>query len=266
MKNLLKILGAISLIGLGSARADLYDNFSSANLNTNKWEVRQDIEGQPLMDEGFVTNGVFHTQQNSIEDKRTYLVPRHQFKSGDTLDYDVNVISGEGNYGNVDILVGGGYDRVAMGMVGYNNGPQTREEFGTTHIRFSFSENNFNIQEFFPSGEIVINNLPLTDPQATYELYIGSFSNGKANIDYDNFYLNGIPAPRFESISIQGGQAVITSSGVDNRPYTLESSTNLTSNAWNPVTNFVGSRTLASPLLDSPTEKYKFYRIKDSFE
>ena len=54
---------------------EIYDDFSSGSLNASKWEIRQDIEGQPLMDEYGVINEsgnfIFHTQQNQ---KQIYLL------------------------------------------------------------------------------------------------------------------------------------------------------------------------------------------------
>ncbi len=199
MRKTLEKLALLTALAMpaSQAKAVLYDDFSSPVLDTNKWEVKQDTEGQPLMDEGYVTNGVFHTQQNSIGDRRTYLVPKHQFVAGENISYDVNIISKEGHYGNVNLLFGGGYNREAMGMVGFNNGPQPRDELGTTHIKLSFLENKFTIEELFSSGAIVTNQLSLSIPNANYTLYIGSFTghNGRAHIDYDNFRINDIPEP-----------------------------------------------------------------------
>src|SRR3989338_8075540 len=100
MKSALRksIFTGLTALALSSnpANAILYDNFSSGSLDLNKWELRQDTEGQPLMNEGFVTSGVFHTQQNTIGDRRTYLFPTRTFTTGDSLDYDFNVISKEG--------------------------------------------------------------------------------------------------------------------------------------------------------------------------
>ena len=77
-----------------------YDDFSSGALDTSKWEIRQDVENRPFMDEYGLDSVLknFHTQQNTIGDARTYLFPKHTFTKGDIIEYDFDVISKEGNY------------------------------------------------------------------------------------------------------------------------------------------------------------------------
>src|SRR3989344_7353772 len=103
------LFGLMFIFSLGIVSAvqvcETYDDFSSGVLNLSKWEVRQDIEGQPLMDRYGVENEggfVFHTEQNTSGDKRTYLVPKYKFGVGDRFEYDVNMSSGA----NVNLLVG----------------------------------------------------------------------------------------------------------------------------------------------------------------
>ena len=76
------ILVIISLVVIvGATRHFLYDNFSDGFLNKEKWEIRQDPEGQPFTDEygvEFVDGSfVFHIEQMSIGSHRTFLVPRY---------------------------------------------------------------------------------------------------------------------------------------------------------------------------------------------
>lgn len=167
----------------------VYDNFSSGTLDTSKWEIRQDVEGQPFIEEYWVdTNlGNFHTQENTIGDKRVYLVPKHSFTTGDVLEYDFNVVSKEGNYMQMDLLTGNQYIRV--GIMGYISGVQGYDELGVSHIKIEFQENNFHLERTSPSNVTLIDNLALTGANGTYELYIGSVSghNGRTHIDYDNF-------------------------------------------------------------------------------
>ena len=115
---------ASSTLFANLAKADLFDDFSSGSLNPNLWQVRADVEGQPLMDEYGVSyengNYAFHTQQNTIADRRVYLVPNYQFKTGDVLNYDYDVISREGHYSSMILLTGDQYIRI--GISGYNNG------------------------------------------------------------------------------------------------------------------------------------------------
>lgn len=189
-KGILIIL-AISLISFASAVqiCQVYDDFSSGTLDTSKWEIRQDVEGQPFMDEYQVDSGLedFHTQQNTIGDRRVYLVPKHTFTTGDVIEYDFNVISKEGNYMQMDLLTGDQYIR--LGIMGYLSGVQGYDELGISHIKIEFQENNLHLIRTSPSGVVLTDNLPLTKTNGNYELYIGSVSghNGKAHIDYDNF-------------------------------------------------------------------------------
>ncbi len=179
----------VVFIGITTAEqvCEAYDDFSSGSLDTNKWEIRQDVEGQPFMDEYGVLNEsgfVFHTQQNIIEDRRVYLFPKRTFTTGDTLNYDVNLISREGTYANMVLLTGGQYIRI--GMRGTSAG---FDELGVAHMQLEFQENNLHILRETPSGSVLVDDLTLTNSNGTYEFYIGSFSgsNGAVHMDYDNF-------------------------------------------------------------------------------
>lgn len=168
-----------------------YDNFSSSALNTSKWDIRQDPEGQLFMDEYWLDNVSqnYHTQQNTTADRRIYLVPKRNFTTGDSIIYDVNVVSKEGNYGSLVLLTGDQY--VRFGIVGYNNGPQPVDELGVTHVEITFYDAILSLIKHYPSGQNHSQNFLLNNVNGTYQLYIGSFTghNGLAHIDYDNFNL-----------------------------------------------------------------------------
>ena len=202
MKKILTKIIAPAILGIGllipsKSNAQLYDDFSSGILNASKWEIRQDVEGQPLTDEYWVDNVSenFHIKQNAIGDRRTYLFPKQTFTTGDVLEYDFNVISREGNYMSMDLLTGDQYIRV--GIMGYIGGVQGYDELGKSHIKIEFQENNFHLERTTPSNITLIDDLALANPNGNYELYIGAVSghNGKTHIDFDNFYLNGGPTP-----------------------------------------------------------------------
>lgn len=166
-----------------------YDDFSNPVLDLNKWEIRQDPEGRPLMDEYWIDSILnnFHTQQNTAEDRRVYLVPNHQFKTGDMVSYDLNVISKEGNWGNLIILTGDQYHRLSS--VGYNGGPQSIDDTGLFHVEIEFFEDTLEIRTTRDVGENETHNISLTSPNGIYELYTGSFTghNGMLHMDFDNF-------------------------------------------------------------------------------
>ncbi|MFA5992443.1 MAG: hypothetical protein WC796_01920 [Candidatus Pacearchaeota archaeon] len=191
-KLVVGVLFAFLLVGIVSAVqvCENYDNFNSGSLDSSKWTIKQDIEGQPLMDEGTILNEngfVFHTKQNTPTDRRIYLVPNYAFKSGDVFEYDLNVVSYDGVYGSLVLLTGDLYAR--LGIVGQNGGPQPFNELGLTHVILNFSQNNLQLTRISPSNQSYIQNIALPIQNGTYGLYVGSFSgsNGVAHIDYDNF-------------------------------------------------------------------------------
>ena len=182
----------LSFLGLVSAAAILYDDFSSGQLDQIKWEIRQDVEGQPLMEEYGVVNErnnfVFHTLQKTAVDRRVYLFPKRQFTTGDSIEYDSDLISREGTYAQMVLLTGDQYIRIGM------RGPAAGfDELGVAHMKLVFQENNLHIERTTPSGKVLIDNLFLANQNGNYELYIGSFTghNGKLHMDYDNFWVNG---------------------------------------------------------------------------
>lgn len=169
----------------------LYDDFSSSSLDTTKWEIRQDVEGQPFTEEYWLDTelGNFHTQQNTIWDRRTYLFPKQSFTTGDVLEYDFEIISKEGNYIQMALLTGDQYKRV--GIAGYIDGVQGFDELGVYHVKLEFQENNLHIERTSPSSVNLIDDLPLINANGNYELYIGAVSghNGRMHIDFDNFQI-----------------------------------------------------------------------------
>ena len=189
----------LSLASINDCRADLYDDFSSGILSRDLWEVRNDTEGQPMMDQYGIfsedNNFVFHTQNTSIGDKRTYLFPLHSFHIGDSFDYDVTTLSVNPNswWGNLVIVTGEDYIRA--GITG-NSTPEPLQQLGTSHVSLIFQPNNLRFERTAPSGQLFIDNVPLSGSRGAYQLYIGSYNNdGGAHLDYDNFYLNGVPEP-----------------------------------------------------------------------
>jgi len=202
MKNkAILIILAFFLICFVSATqvCQVYDDFSSGNLDTNRWEIRQDVEGQPFTDEYWVDSILknFHTQQNNIGDRRVYLVPKHTFTTGDIFEYDFNVISKEGNYMQMDLLTGDQYIR--LGIMGYIGGVQGYDELGVSHIKIEFQENNLHLIRTSPSGLVLTDDLPLTNSNGNYELYIGSVFTNLAHMDFDNFELcTEVPEPSLE--------------------------------------------------------------------
>ncbi len=187
---ILAMLFVLAIIGIVSAvRLTIYDDFSDGFLNKEKWEIRQDVEGQPLMDEYDVRNEdgnfVFHTEQNGYSEGRTYLFPKRTFTTGDSLEYNGNLISEAGYHGNMVILTGDHYIRIGIRGYGTNI-----NELGTVHTRLVFEPNNLKVIRKTPSGEKFIDNLYLPTRDGTYEFYIGTYSSDHTHMDYDNFWIN----------------------------------------------------------------------------
>jgi hypothetical protein len=182
------ILGVLFLNVVGAQQCVVYDDFSSGVLNTSLWEIRQDVENQPLMEEyGVFDEGngfAFHTQQNTSTDQRTYLFPKVNFTTGDSFSYYVDLISSSGNYAQMTLLTGDQYIRFGM------RGPAAGfDEIGVAFMNLTFEENNLHIERITPSNITIIDNLALTSSNGSYQLYVGSFSNGAVHMDFDNFIL-----------------------------------------------------------------------------
>jgi hypothetical protein len=114
-------------------------------------------------------------------------LPIHNFTTSDIFEYDFNVISKQDNYMQMDLLTGDQYIRI--GIMGFSNGVQGYDELGISHIKIEFQENNLHLERTSPSNVTLIDNLPLTNANGTYKLYIGSVFTNPSQIDYDNFVL-----------------------------------------------------------------------------
>lgn len=197
LKNLMLTGLAALVLGTSSTNAQeriLYDNFESGSLDPDKWEIRQDIEGQPFMEEyGILNEGissVYHTK--TTNGGRVALVPVHEFIAGESLEYDVNHISGEGNRGNILLVTttnfpSGYYGR--HGIVDPNSGPSVPFDFGVYHIKLKVNANSLEIIRITADGSIMAHTDTLTDPNARYKFYIESWADDDAHLDYDDFYI-----------------------------------------------------------------------------
>ena len=154
---------------------ETYDDFSSGVLDASKWEIRQDTEGQPLMDEYGVLleegNYVFHTGQNTGGDKRVYLVPKYKFGVGDRLEYDVSINSGA----NVNLLIGGSCSRCAFGVIS--------SSIGSHHVAVIFNQNQISVEV----DANFLGDAPIGSTERVHDLYVGAmFGN---HVDFDNFII-----------------------------------------------------------------------------
>jgi len=168
---------------------NLYDDFESGVLDSSKWTVMQDPEGQPLMEEyGILDEGasnVYHMQ--TTNGGRTAIVPTHEFMGGDTLEYQVNHVSGAGNRGNLLVIEGINNDYYSRhGIIDTNSGSF---DFGNYNITLRMNFNDFEIIREAEDGSISSDTLPLAIPGGKYRFYIETWADDDAHFDYDNFSL-----------------------------------------------------------------------------
>ena len=176
----------ISFVGATHV-CEIYDDFSSGILNESKWEINQDYEGQPLIENYGINNlsENFYTKQNIYGNKRLYLTPRYNFKINDTFNWDVNYISGSGN-GIFNFLIekaDGNFDRNILGIGHWNY--DLDDDFGIYHISLKF---------MFPLLKIYVNDNFIRNyylEESPNNIFIGTAfgHNGRGNFEYDNFEL-----------------------------------------------------------------------------
>ena len=203
---------ASTLTAGASAQPILYDDFSSGTLNPNLWQIRQDPEGQPLTELYGVGNDYFFAQNINSPDRRTVLsLTGHTFQPGETLDYDVNYVSGTGNRAMVIFIDGGPLDRNNVGTIPYGGGTigHNGQDFvagntpGLYHIRLGFQSGGLNVDitrpdnslytEFFQNSSFNYGGQQHTIG-APFNMGFETWSNGSIRAEYDNFWRN-VPSP-----------------------------------------------------------------------
>jgi hypothetical protein len=190
------LLGGLAALILSASPAKgqtyVYDDFESGNLDTDKWTVMQDTEGQPLMEEyGILDDGasnVYHMQTSN--GGRTALVPKHEFIAGETLEYEVNHVSGIANRGNLLIIQGIDNPHYSRhGVIDPNSGPTVPFDFGRYNITLKVNSGSVDLIRKNEEGDIMAHNLPLSTQGGRYKFYIESWADDDAHFDYDNFVL-----------------------------------------------------------------------------
>ncbi|MEA3343306.1 MAG: hypothetical protein U9Q92_04005 [archaeon] len=185
------ILVMLLIIPYVNAECGVYDDFSSGTLDSNKWyEVIATDRGTGMVDEHYVEDGVYHTAQVNMRDGGTGLVVKNLvFKSGDTIEYDVNYISGEGNRQSTMILNGNAYRWV---FLGYWNEIAGNNDYGVHHIKLTFLSEGVYGELTRPNGDI---DTHLWDEYPAEEYTFGIVTrtghNGLVHMDYDNVEICG---------------------------------------------------------------------------
>ncbi|MBU2477111.1 right-handed parallel beta-helix repeat-containing protein [Candidatus Micrarchaeota archaeon] len=188
----------------------VYDDFSSGVLDSSKWLEAQDPEGQPLTEEHFVDliQENYHTANFSAGDMRTVLhLIEHTFLPGETLEYDVNYISGTGNRAIVIFVDNGPLDRASLvpwggGSIGYNGQEfAAGNEFGLYHVKLKFKETGIDITVIKPDDSIYFEEMPITtwfyggeehSTEPPFEVGFETWGGETIHADYDNFEINPV--------------------------------------------------------------------------
>jgi hypothetical protein len=180
----------ISLIGFASAEqvCEVYDDFSNGSLDLTKWE-----EVSPTIDEHFVQNQVYHTAQLTASDKVILLKMKDKlFSVGDTLEYDVNYVNGEGNRQTRIQL----NDDVRYSLFGFWNTIEdagVSNDLGNYHVKITFLENEVLNEITLPNGTITHTrpdgHLPSSGIEHSFGIVTRTGHNGIVHMNYDNFII-----------------------------------------------------------------------------
>lgn len=183
---------------------EYYDTFSSETLDGSKWvEVVATDVGQgyvlEMTDEHYVENGVYHTAQvmpqeegTCRKDRGTGLVFKNMtnnmtFNHGDTVEYDVNYISGAGNRISTMILNDNLYNGSSNFFLGYWIHTEGNNDYGTHHIKITFLSEGVNVTFTRPNND---ESTHFYDEYPAEEYTFGIVTrtghNGLVHMDYDN--------------------------------------------------------------------------------
>lgn len=178
-----------------NATCEIYDDFSSGTLDTNKWvEIIATDMGTGMIDEHYVIDGVYHTAQVNIGDGGTALVFKDMtFKYGDIIEYDVNYISGSGNRISTIMLNGDAYSTAFLGWWNTLSDGGNSNEYGIHHVKLTFlGLEGVKVELDRPNGDY---HTWITVPSKwgyapTEEYVVGIVTrtghNGLVHMDYDN--------------------------------------------------------------------------------
>lgn len=130
----------------------LYDDFSSNVLDSSKWTENQTYEHWPFLDEHYVNTSeqMYHQAQPTIVgDRETLLISIRTFNPGETLDYDVYYVSGEGK-------VIGAYKRhIAQGhKISKKILPYITNPFKSAELLYQYLDNIIHSQDLTNSQKI----------------------------------------------------------------------------------------------------------------
>jgi hypothetical protein len=176
---------------------EIYDKFTYPILNNSKWiEVIATDMGTGMLDEYYIENGIYHTAQVNIGDGGTGLVVKdYAFQHGDTIEYDVEYTSGEGNRISTVMLNGDAYSST---LIGYWNEihAEGSNEYGVHHVKLTFlGFEGVKVEIDRPNGDyntwmqIYSRYNVYPAEEYTFGIVTRTGHNGLVHIDYDKIVI-----------------------------------------------------------------------------
>ena len=196
--NLFILIVCAIYFTLPSASAFIYDDFSGSELNLTKWNVSAGVDGfGPISNFNLdAINKNYHTEQTIAADGRVRIrLSNYLFGNGESLDYDVLLNSGSGNYisrvviNDVPLDVSGLCPYCAA--IGYWGQPMAEgDAVGKYHIRLSFNQSNTTIKIIRPDNTFTFYQASNYNAPFVFAIETTTGHNGITHVDYDNFIIN----------------------------------------------------------------------------
>ncbi|MFH1824235.1 MAG: hypothetical protein ABH873_03300, partial [Candidatus Firestonebacteria bacterium] len=193
-----------------SAETFVYDDFSGPELDLSKWFFETELdpyaEGHP--DEYYVDTALqnYHVKQNTQSNRQLLVSMSRILQPGETLEYDVDYVSGDGNRvttfhinyvpngRSLGYYMSEQYGCSYCGFIGFWNSPGSiGNDFGLYHFKIEFVDDFMRVHVTKPDSSVwttVIygNQTSLEAPyKFTFESRTGH--NGIMHFDYDNFVI-----------------------------------------------------------------------------
>lgn len=191
IRSTFSVSGTTSTTTTTTIPTNLYEDFSGG-LDTDKWQEvpASDLNSNHIEEHYVLFNeeGIpYHTASYGPQDRGTLLVSTRKFKAGESIEYDLNYISGEGNRISI-IDLDGGY--ILQGLIGFWNGIEIGgNDFGQYHIKVDFTSQGATITINDPLGNVkTVNYISNTDNHI-FGFGTRTGHNGWVHMDYDNVYL-----------------------------------------------------------------------------
>ena len=208
MSSLLSQYGTVSssftvVSGLDEG-CEYYDTFSSETLDMNKWS-----EFVLTMSEHHIEDDVYHVAQTSVCGGRkiVLLTMNRTFESGDSVEYDINYVSGYNNsvstmmlipknttlnMNNINGHIISNIDDYNSTLIGYLNGvyEEGNNDYGSYHMKLNFSDEgmyseltkpDYSTYTHFWDGYVAEEHI--------FSVVTFVRPNSLIDIDYDNFVI-----------------------------------------------------------------------------